>query len=303
VFFAACSSNGGSTSGNGGAGGGASGGAGAGGSSTGGSPGAGGATGAGGGGPSAGGSTGSGGTTGAGGGGGGARDGGMGGSGGATGTGGTSGVPAASTLSCTLLLGIDSTSEWFGASTSAGASGFESGEANSGSWSVDTSKWEIIFHHPGYVADWTDLTDAVWSTAVSSACTMNSTNPDRVIFNGFADPSLTTYMNVTDWVTGLNKVIQNIKTKYSRVRRIDLLTMTRGPNNMACMTGNNDVVVADYVDTAMAMVAAANPTLVTTSPKFYAPDCTVFMSGGPHFTSAGAQMMAKTYGNYYSTEP
>ncbi len=28
-----------------------------------------------------------------------------------------------------------------------------------------------------------------------------------------------------------------------------------------------------------------------------------FMSGGPHFTTAGKPIVAKVYGDYYSTEP
>jgi hypothetical protein len=98
-------------------------------------------------------------------------------------------------------------------------------------------------------------------------------------------------------------VVQNIKSKYSHVKRIDLLTMTRAPNNTACVSGNNQTVIASYVDSAIAAVAAANPTLVVAAPKFYAPSCDVFTSGGPHFTTAGMPIIAQVYGNYYKSEP
>jgi hypothetical protein len=51
------------------------------------------------------------------------------------------------------------------------------------------------------------------------------------------------------------------------------------------------------------MVAAANPGLVTVAPPFYVKACDVFMDGGPHFTTAGKTVVAKIYGDYYSTEP
>jgi hypothetical protein len=168
---------------------------------------------------------------------------------------------------------------------------------------VPTARWQIIYHHPGYVANWGDPADAVWSTAPTSPCASNSANPDRVIFNGFADPTLTTYMNQADWVAGLTKVVQVLKQKYSNLRRIDLLTMTRAPNNMPCVSGNTQSIVEPYVDSAIMSVVAANPGFMTASPKFFAPDCSVFMSGGPHFTTAGMPIVAKVYGAYYSTEP
>jgi hypothetical protein len=62
-------------------------------------------------------------------------------------------------------------------------------------------------------------------------------------------------------------------------------------------------IVETWVDDAMAMVAAANPGFVTVAPKFFAPSCDVFASGGPHFTDAGKPIIAKLYGDYYSTEP
>jgi hypothetical protein len=201
---------------------------------------------------------------------------------------GDSGVVSARSIVCNSVLGIDSTSEWF-------TSGFEN--------QVPNAKWQIIFHHPGYVQNWGNATDPVWSTAITSACTTNSTNPDRVIFNAFADPADTTFGNATAWATGLTKVIENLKTKFPGVKRIDLLAMTRGPGNMPCVTGNRMDVVETWVDTAMSQVAAAYPGLVTVSPSFFAPNCDVFQDGGPHFTDAGKPIIAKLYGDYYSTEP
>jgi hypothetical protein len=42
---------------------------------------------------------------------------------------------------------------------------------------------------------------------------------------------------------------------------------------------------------------------VRAAPKVFAPDCTVFASGGPHLTTAGKPVIAKVYGDVYSKEP
>ena len=213
---------------------------------------------------------------------GGGAQGGMGGSAG-------SGTDSTKNYTCNLVLGIDSTSEWF-------TGGFEN--------QVPNDKWELIYFHPGYVEDWADPNDMVWSTAITSPCAMNSTNPERVIFNMFADTADTAFTNKTAWVNGIAKVVANLKAKYSRLKRIDLLTMTRAPNNMACDTSNQSgSSVAQYTDDAVAASVAAGPPAVVSSGPFFAPDCSVFTSGGPHFTDAGKPIIAKLYGDHYSAEP
>jgi hypothetical protein len=195
-------------------------------------------------------------------------------------------APAATHFTCNAVLGIHTTAEWF-------EGGFET--------QVDNARWEIIDNHPGYVANWAVATDPIWATAPASACTMNSTNPDRVVFNAYADQTVTTYTTKAEWVTGLTKVVANIKAKFSNVKRIDLLTMTRAPGNQPCK-GNVATVVAKYIDDAIAEVAAADPGVVFAAPPFYAPSCDVFMNA-PHFTTAGKAVVAKVYGDYYSKEP
>jgi hypothetical protein len=202
--------------------------------------------------------------------------GGMGGAGGATGS--------TKAYTCNQVIGIDSTSEWY-------LGGFEN--------QVPNDKWQIIYHHPGYVEDWADPNDEVWGLAPTSACTMNSTNPDRVIFNIYSE-TLTTKDAL---VTAIAKAITNFKAKYSRLQRIDILTMTRAPNNMPCVQGNNGSIVQQYVDDAAAAVVSAGPPPVIATQKFFALDCNVFDSGGPHFSTSGKPVVAKLYGDYYSAEP
>ncbi|HEX2734553.1 MAG TPA: hypothetical protein VHM70_23275 [Polyangiaceae bacterium] len=211
------------------------------------------------------------------------------GSGGSMGSGGEPATGmSAKDFTCTTVFGIDATSEWY-------MGGFET--------QIDNDKWQLIYFHPGFVEDWDNLDDDVWKQSPTSACTMNSTNPDRVIFNVFGDPSDNNFMSKDTWVTGLNKAIDNIKSKYSNIKRIDLLTMTRAPGNTPCDSSNRMSIVETYVDEAIAAVADANPDLVTAPQAFFAPNCDVYKDGGPHFTDAGKPIIAKLYGDYYAAEP
>jgi hypothetical protein len=94
-----------------------------------------------------------------------------------------------------------------------------------------------------------------------------------------------------------------MKKKWSNLKRVDLLTMTRGPNDQQCFSSAN-TVVASYVDDAIAKVVTSYAGLVTASPKFYATACSDFDSSNPpHLSTAGKANMAKVYGDYYSKEP
>ena len=217
-------------------------------------------------------------------------------SGGVPGTSGAAGASAGSggsssgvaSYSCNLVIGIDSTGEWF-------TSGFEN--------QVPNDRWEIIYHHPAYIEDWAKSSDDVYGLAPTSPCAMNADNPDRVIFNVFADTADTAINTKAAWVTALTSAVTNLKAKYSRLKRIDLLTMTRAPNNTACDSTNaSGSSVAQYVDDAVTMMVAAGPPAIVAAPKFFATDCNVFTSGGPHFTDAGKPIIAKLYGDYYSAE-
>jgi hypothetical protein len=212
------------------------------------------------------------------------------------GMGGTGGSGSSTkNYTCNLVLGLDSTNEWF-------TNGFEN--------QVPNDKWEMIYHHPGYVEDWESASDAVYSTAITSACAMNSTSPDRILLNLFPDSSDTSTTKLVDkdtWVTGLKNAIATLKTKYPNVKRIDLCTMMRAPGNMACDSTNAvGSAIPQYEDDAIAAVVAASSGTpqITAGPKLEATSCTIFQAGGPHFTStAGMQAAAKIYGDYYSAEP
>ena len=201
---------------------------------------------------------------------------------------GSAGASSVQSYTCNLVIGIDSTGEWF-------TSGFEN--------QVPNDRWEIIYHHPAYIEDWAKSADDVYKLAPTSPCSMNADNPDRVIFNMFSDGSDSAINTKNAWVTALTQSIANLKAKYSRLKRVDLLTMTRAPNNTPCDSGNAaGSSVAQYVDDAVTMLVSGGPPAVVASPKFFAKDCSVFTSGGPHLTDAGKPVIAKLYGDYYSAE-
>jgi hypothetical protein len=213
---------------------------------------------------------------------GGAPAGGAGGSGGST-----------KSFSCNQVVGIDSTSEWYMA-------GFET--------YVPDGKWQLIYHHPGYVEDWGKANDDVWNrntTPVTSPCTMNSDNPDRVIFNLFADGSDSSITNKAAFATAIAAAITQFKAHYSNLKRIDLLTMTRAPMNMACSSSNAaGSMIPQYEDDAVQMEVSSGMPAVVASPPFFAMSCSDFDStGGPHFSDAGKTNEAKLYGMYYAAEP
>jgi len=180
---------------------------------------------------------------------------------------------------CTQVMGVSVTGDWFGA-------GFESGN--------DDARWQAITRHHGFVHFWADPKDPIWSEPTVSPCAKNSDKPDRII--------LTTvnweYTTTDEWVATITKAVKTLKERYPSARRIELLTILRGPGNKSC--GNDKMtVVQPILDEAQAKVAKAFPKLVTVGPRFEAPSCEVFTKGGPHFTPEGMAKTANIFANHY----
>jgi hypothetical protein len=220
---------------------------------------------------------------------------------------------AAVEFTCTLILGLSSTSDWI-----YGGDYFSL---------VDGTKWESITKHEEYLQDWGNPNDPVWSQAFDPAdasmahtCMKDSESPDRVIFVAFtstADSTYNDYSNVNDptvlanWVAGLETVVTTIQGKYPHVKRIELMTFIRGPGTsgpgMDCMpaaTTDHEDMVMPWVDNAIATVAQNQPQLVTIAPKFYVGDCSWFSDVGPHFLPDGKpDLVAAEVAAYYNAHP
>ena len=197
-----------------------------------------------------------------------------------------SSFPDPSRFACNAMLGVSVTGDWYTA-------GFETG--------LNGDKWQLKWRTQTFVEQWADPKNDIWSQAFVSGCTNGSSNPDRVIFTGVN----WTFTTAAQWETQLTAVVENLKTKYSALKEIELMTMLRAPGNQLC--GNTEVaatheqVVAPFVDQAIQAVVAKYPTLVRAAPAFYAPDCAVFLPDSPHFADGKAAVVAKVMRDYYAT--
>jgi hypothetical protein len=241
-----------------------------------------------------------------------------GGAGGATSGGGASGAGAGGTgaggaaatpmnFTCSEYLGLLTTNEWY-------TQGFEAD-------GVDAAKWQLKYHHYGYVGTWADPNSVFWSdvgdsfdltkgSPIQSACTVNSTAPDRLVF-----AALDWEMATEDaWVTALEAVLVTFKAKYPTLRWVDLMTMIRCPGNQKCNPNadygpganqsapRQDCYVPPFEDSAIAKVAAAHPDFVGVGPKVEALACRVPIDGA-HLSVESNQHAAQVIATYYAAHP
>jgi hypothetical protein len=210
-------------------------------------------------------------------------------------------TPVAGDFKCTELVGLGSTREWYQA-------GFENAVVN--------ARWQIRWHHRGYVEDWADVKNPYWGTYCDgegcsrvSACTEGAEAPDRVVFvvlNWI-------YTTEQQWEGDVRKDVAAIMARYPGVRNIELISSSRCPDRCTNIDppGTMDELTAVQtcrtpaaVDEAIAAVAASNPGLVTVGPKFFTEECNAFVSlHGPHLTGAGQKEIAAKAGAYYAAHP
>jgi hypothetical protein len=231
---------------------------------------------------------------------------------GATGTGGAAGAGAGGTggadmgytgpFTCTLVSGLLVTSEWFNA-------GFE----NDG---VDGTAWEGKFQHYGYIDIWALDPSAggfAWNAPITSACTKNSMNPDRVVFTAWSWELA--YME-DKYIADTVQDIMQFKKNFPNIKRFELSTIVRCPMNKPCNpnaavppiagvtdhnAGQQDCFVAPQQDDALAKVAAMFPGWAYVAPKFESPSCENPVNGAHlyHENTAIAKMIAM----YYMSNP
>ena len=217
------------------------------------------------------------------------------GAGGTTGAGGTADMGYTGPFTCTLVAGLLVTSEWFNA-------GFE----NDG---VNGAQWEGKFQHYGYIDIWAQDPPAgfAWTAPITSACTMNSMTPDRVIFTAWSWEITDETKYIADVVTDIAEFKKNFPT----IKRFELSTIVRCPMDKMCnpnaqvppLAGADhnaavqDCYVAPYIDDALAKVAAMYPGFVYVAPKFESPACQN-PPNGAHLYSWNT-MIAKTIAAYY----
>ena len=238
----------------------------------------------------------------------GAANGGASGASGASSNGGAAGAAAVPTnFACSEFLGLLTTNEWY-------SQGFETD-------GVDGTKWQLKYHHYGYVGVWADPNSVFWSdmgdsfdpakgSPLQSPCTASSTAPDRLVF-----AALDWEMATEDaWVTALEAALVTFKAKYPTLRWVDLMTMIRCPGNMKCNPNadygpganasapRQDCYVPPFEDSAIARVAAAHPDFVGVGPKTEALACRMPIDGA-HLSVESNQHAAQEIATYYAAHP
>jgi len=210
-------------------------------------------------------------------------------------------------FTCNEYLGLLTTNEWY-------TQGFETD-------GVDGSKWQLKYHHYGYVGVWADPNSVFWSdvgdsfdpakgSPIQSPCTANSLAPDRLVF-----AALDWEMETEDaWVSALEAVLVTFKAKYPTLRWVDLMTMIRCPGNQKCnpnedygpganqVATRQDCYVPPFEDSAIAKVAAAHPDFVGVGPKVEALACRVPIDGA-HLAVDSNQHAAQEIATYYAAHP
>ena len=199
---------------------------------------------------------------------------------GSAGSGGAVDRGAAAAYVCNLIIGIQTTSEWFGK--------FEK--------IADTNRWELMSKDSAHLEKWADPNNALWSTAKNSPCVNSAEAPERVVFSA----TNYDYATVDEFLPKYLAVIANIKAKYPSVKRIDLMTYTRGPNNKECVGANRsaDSYIKPAQDEAARMVVAMFPNFVFKAPEWEVAACGDFTLC-PHLTNDGNLAISATLAKYF----
>jgi hypothetical protein len=210
-------------------------------------------------------------------------------------------------FACTMYLGLLTTNEWY-------SQGFEMG-------GVDGTKWELKYHHYGYVRTWADPNSPFWGetgdsftlnqgSTIQSPCASNPLAPDRMVF-----AALDWEMGTKDeWVAALESALVTFKAKYPSLKWVDLMTLIRCPSNKMCnpnamygagangSAGRQDCYIPDYEDAAIAEVAAKHPDFVGVGPKVEANACRNPVDGA-HLSADTNKQAAKDVAMYYAMHP
>jgi hypothetical protein len=170
------------------------------------------------------------------------------------------------------VIGLTITAEWYGA-------GFEQ--------LVDDARFQARTRPHTFVDQWADPAHEAWSAPITSPCTEGSDDPDRVVLFA-ANWKLASEQ---EWALVLSRFVATAKARYPKLRDLELYTVLRGPQNQSC--GDPKSVVDPMIDSAIARVAATEPSLVHAGPRLEAADCAIFDKGGPHFTEGGRKVAAE----------
>jgi hypothetical protein len=207
----------------------------------------------------------------------------------ANGSGGGGGTAGTSTdFVCNQVTGMTLTREWFEA-------GFQQDAG------ITDGRWQLKAREHGYITEWASATSDFWNEMLESPCASSSANPDHVVLTVLSwNPACCTTQ--PQWEAQIDAAVKNLVTRYAALKRVDLMTVIRGPGNMLCPmapAANETIAMPPELDAALAATVTKFPGLVYVAPKFEAASCSAFNGGGPHLTSAGNTAVAKEIASYF----
>jgi hypothetical protein len=207
-------------------------------------------------------------------------------------------APAAGGFTCNQLVGPSPMFQWFNG-------GFLQHPG------IDPAKWQLIWMAHHYTDAWAKPGDSAWNLPLDGghACAQGSKSPDRVIFQA----TQWSHTTAAQWITDLTGIVDNIKTKWPGVKRIELMVSTSAPGNMACPGApkNNETIIPTIGYEAIEAMPAKFPGLVFALPHFEVP-CQDFIGMGtapqyaPSATSTNSPQVkdvAAIFGAYWAMHP
>jgi hypothetical protein len=177
---------------------------------------------------------------------------------------------------------------------------------------IDPTKWQLISVAHHYTDAWAKPGDSAWNSALDGghACADGSKTPDRVIFQA----TQWSHTTAAQWITDLTGIVDNIKTKWPGVKRIELMASTSAPGNMPCPAAggkNNETIVPSIGYEAIDAMPAKFPGLVVALPHFEVA-CKDFIGNGtaPQYaptatatTGAAVLDVATIFAAYWAMHP
>ena len=195
---------------------------------------------------------------------------------------------AQSQFVCNQVIGLTLTREWYQA-------GFEHAPG------IADDRWQLKARQSGYITEWSNPNSDFWNQQPQSPCAKASASPDHVVLTvlSWRPPCCATQ---AEWEAQVGKAVATLQSKYAGLKRIDLMTVIRGPRNQGCPAPpakDEYIAMPQEFDAALAGVAAKFPGLVFVGPKTEAPACASFVGGGPHLTKDGNAEVAKAIAAYF----
>ena len=198
------------------------------------------------------------------------------------------GAAPPTTFVCNQVIAMTLTREWY-------VAGFEQAPG------IIDDRWQLKARQSGYITEWANPNSDFWNQAVQSPCANGSASPDHVVLTVLSwTPQCCT--TPAEWEAVVTNTVTTLKAKYAGLKRVDLMTVVRGPENKNCPTPparGETVSMQPEFEAGLAAVAAKFPNMVFVGPKVEAPNCAAFVGGGPHLTPAGNAEVAKAIAAHF----